>query len=210
LSADAVRRHLVLQDSIFWSNQSEMTSCGHPTLEFVPSSIASRRRTSFVCVFMFLLASAMAGKDDSCIEQSMINETDPNDGTDDNTASRSLPKTNTEYGKKTYWDERFATESEYEWLASWEDVAYLLKPFISPESSILVVGCGNSSFSSDLYDAGYTDICSLDYSEIVINAMKTRNETQRPEMTWLVRECVTLQAKMVITLVYSLQYTFLC
>jgi SAM-dependent methyltransferase len=122
----------------------------------------------------------------------MINDIDPSDGADVSARSMPLPRSNTEYGKKTYWDERFATESEYEWLASWEDVAYLLKPFLSPSSHILVVGCGNSSFSADLYDAGYTDICSLDYSEIVIDAMKTRNKTQRPEMTWMVCARVTL------------------
>jgi SAM-dependent methyltransferase len=151
---------------------------------------------------------ASTGECDKRFEQSMTKDTDPSDGVDYHAQSIALPRSNTEYGKKTYWDERFATEPEYEWLASWEDVAYLLKPFLSPSSHILVVGCGNSSFSADLYDAGYTDICSLDYSEIVIDAVKTRNETIRPEMTWMVCVCVILQVKMVITFVYSLQLRF--
>jgi 2-polyprenyl-3-methyl-5-hydroxy-6-metoxy-1,4-benzoquinol methylase len=116
----------------------------------------------------------------------MTNDTDLNDSVDDNAQSMSLPKNNTEYGKKTYWDHRFSTEPEYEWLVSWEDVAYLLKPFLSPSSRILVVGCGNSSFSANLYDAGYKNISSVDFSDIVINAMRSRNQEQRPEMEWMV------------------------
>jgi 2-polyprenyl-3-methyl-5-hydroxy-6-metoxy-1,4-benzoquinol methylase len=108
----------------------------------------------------------------------------------DNAQSMSLPKNNTDYGKKTYWDHRFSTELEYEWLVPWKDVAYLLKPFLSPSSRILVVGCGNSSFSADLYDAGYKNVCSVDYSDVVINAMRSRNQEQRPDMEWMVCACL--------------------
>ena len=98
-----------------------------------------------------------------------------------------LPKNNEEYGKKEYWDDRFTNEREFEWLVSYRDVASQLKPFLRTDNRILVVGCGNSSFSADLYDDGYQRICSLDYSQVVIDAMRKRNEGKRPEMEWVVR-----------------------
>ena len=98
-----------------------------------------------------------------------------------------LPKHNTEYGKKTYWDTRFATETEFEWLVSYRDVGQQLEPYLSRRARILVVGCGNSSFSADLYDAGFTNIVSIDYSQVVIDAMRKRNQETRPEMQWMVR-----------------------
>ena len=97
-----------------------------------------------------------------------------------------LPKSNREYGDLSYWDDRFATEERFEWLVSFADVKNQLIPFLSVGSKVLVVGCGNSSFSADMYDAGYTNMWSLDYSSVVIDAMKMRNGEKRPEMKWLV------------------------
>jgi len=37
---------------------------------------------------------------------------------------------------------------------------------------VLVVGCGNSALSKSLYDDGFTDIESVDYSSVVINQMQ--------------------------------------
>ena len=35
---------------------------------------------------------------------------------------------------------------------------------------ILMVGCGNSQLSADMFADGYTDLLSTDYSEVVIKA----------------------------------------
>eukprot|EP00978_Attheya_sp_CCMP212_P048656 scaffold555823_cov51-Attheya_sp.AAC.1 len=100
-----------------------------------------------------------------------------------------LPKNNTEYSKKEYWEERFATEEEYEWLVSYSDVADQLRPYLSsPQTRILVVGCGNSSFSADLYDDGFPRVINIDYSETVISTMRERHSIQRPSMEWLVMD----------------------
>jgi EEF1A lysine methyltransferase 4 len=79
---------------------------------------------------------------------------------------------------REYWEERFAEEGEYEWLASWSSVSELLEQSLPPRESnpkILVVGCGNSEFSAGLYDAGWTDVTSIDFSEVVIQNMEQRN-----------------------------------
>jgi SAM-dependent methyltransferase len=98
---------------------------------------------------------------------------------------RKLPH-NTEYGKKEYWDERFAEEKNYEWLVGYAHVASQLSPLLKFSDNILVVGCGNSTFSADLYDAGFKNIVNIDYSEVVIASMREENK-DREEMEWRVR-----------------------
>ena len=105
-----------------------------------------------------------------------------------------LPKSNREYGKKEYWDNRFAQETDFEWLVSFLDVKTQLEPFLSPDSRVLIVGCGNSSFSADLYDAGYPHLCSLDYSPVVIDAMRARHAETRPSMEWIVMDMTQMDA----------------
>nr|XP_020727620.1 methyltransferase-like protein 13 isoform X2 [Odocoileus virginianus texanus] len=50
---------------------------------------------------------------------------------------------------------------------------------------VLVVGCGNSELSEQLYDVGYQDIVNIDISEVVIKQMKERNASRRPRMSFL-------------------------
>jgi SAM-dependent methyltransferase len=98
---------------------------------------------------------------------------------------RKLPH-NTEYWKKEYWDERFVEEKNYEWLVAYGHVASQLSPFLKFSDTILVVGCGNSTFSADLYDAGFKNIINIDFSEVVIASMREENK-DREEMEWRVR-----------------------
>lgn len=98
---------------------------------------------------------------------------------------------NEDYKSQEYWDARFEKEEEYEWLVKYADVAHLLQPLIRFSQRILVIGCGNSRFSSDLYDAGYTNIVNIDYSPTVIERMKTSNST-RIGMTWIAMDMTVL------------------
>lgn len=96
---------------------------------------------------------------------------------------------------REYWEERFAKEEEYEWLAKWSSVSELLEEILPPKESkpkILVVGCGNSEFSADLYDAGWLDVTSIDFSEVVIQNMQEHN-AGRSGMKWLVMDMLTLE-----------------
>jgi SAM-dependent methyltransferase len=100
------------------------------------------------------------------------------------------PKSNSLYGSKEYWEERYSKEKDYEWLLSFEQLASQLTPFLqqAPNSRILMLGCGNSPFSADMYDAGYHNIVNIDYSEIVISAMQERHGSERPGMEWRVMD----------------------
>jgi EEF1A lysine methyltransferase 4 len=52
------------------------------------------------------------------------------------------------------------------------------------QTKVLVIGCGNSLLSEQMYDNGYRNITNNDISPICINRMKQRNEKKRPEMKW--------------------------
>lgn len=41
------------------------------------------------------------------------------------------------------------------WLASYADMAAYLHNTIPRDAKVLIVGCGNSSLSADMYDDGY-------------------------------------------------------
>ena len=101
------------------------------------------------------------------------------------------------YGEKTYWDQRYANEDKYEWYLSYGQFKPQLLPHLdvadypSPSASdgrrarssvaVLVVGCGNSELSKQLFDDGFTDLHSIDYSEVVIDKMnQTYSDT--PEL----------------------------
>lgn len=65
------------------------------------------------------------------------------------------------------------------------DLASVLCKYIKPRDEVLVIGCGNSTLSSDLYDTGITNIQNIDLSEKVIKQMKRQNEKRREKMQWL-------------------------
>ncbi|KAG8836523.1 hypothetical protein FRC18_011200 [Serendipita sp. 400] len=73
----------------------------------------------------------------------------------------------------------------FDWFKSFKDIEDHFGTLISDKSaSILMLGCGNSTLSEEMYDAGYTNIVNIDYSAVVIEKMKLRNK-DRPLMRWL-------------------------
>lgn len=61
-----------------------------------------------------------------------------------------VPEDNTVYKLQSYWDDRFTAEAEYDWLVTFSQVEHILREHVRPTDRILVVGCGNSTFSRDL------------------------------------------------------------
>ncbi|KTG40965.1 hypothetical protein cypCar_00017374, partial [Cyprinus carpio] len=49
---------------------------------------------------------------------------------------------------------------------------------------VLVVGCGNSELSEQLYDVGYRQLTNIDISETVVSHMNQRNAEHRPDLTF--------------------------
>jgi len=98
-----------------------------------------------------------------------------------------IPEHNFSYSSKEYWDERFSEEDEYEWLMSFDDVKDQIMPYFNKQNRILIIGCGNSSFSADLYDDGFENISNIDFSSKVISNMSRKN-SNRFKMKWFVMD----------------------
>mmetsp|Transcript_25843 Transcript_25843/g.41562 ORF Transcript_25843/g.41562 Transcript_25843/m.41562 type:complete len:203 (-) Transcript_25843:371-979(-) len=79
------------------------------------------------------------------------------------------------YSKASYWDARYSKEKEpFEWFQSYRGIKHILKPLITQDSKVLVIGCGNSRLSSEIFDDATTDVTSIDISQVVIGDMRTK------------------------------------
>ena len=86
------------------------------------------------------------------------------------------------YSKKSFWNERFQISDTYfDWYADWEQLEKYFKTILTEESKILMVGCGNSKMSSQMYDSNYKNIINIDISDVVISKM----QKQFPNMKWM-------------------------
>ncbi|XP_056246287.1 EEF1A lysine methyltransferase 4 [Seriola aureovittata] len=85
-----------------------------------------------------------------------------------------MPDDNSRYKDVDYWDERYKTEQCYDWLGGFSKFQHLLEEHVKKEDSILILGCGNSSMSGDMYSAGYHSITNIDYSSVCISTMTAR------------------------------------
>lgn len=99
---------------------------------------------------------------------------------------------NEEFKKQEYWDSRFESEEEYDWLCTYPNICEYIFPFIKNSDKILIVGCGNSSFSANLYDDGFKNITNIDYSGNVVRAMAAKYSTIKPEMKWIEMDMLAL------------------
>ncbi|XP_029380795.1 EEF1A lysine methyltransferase 4 isoform X2 [Echeneis naucrates] len=94
-----------------------------------------------------------------------------------------MPDDNSRYKDVDYWDERYKTEQCYDWLGDFSNFQHLLEKHVKKEDRILILGCGNSSMSGDMYSAGYCSIANIDYSSVCISTMTARY-SNCPGMTW--------------------------
>ncbi|KAI9005688.1 S-adenosyl-L-methionine-dependent methyltransferase [Hyaloraphidium curvatum] len=88
-----------------------------------------------------------------------------------------LPPTS-DYTLRSYWDRRFASEKEHDWLCTFADVSAQIEPLMDAvmrrkgreghDARVLLVGVGNSALPKEMAAAGYRDIAATDYSEVVI------------------------------------------
>ncbi|KAG9300233.1 hypothetical protein G9A89_011306 [Geosiphon pyriformis] len=125
------------------------------------------------------------------------------------------------YREKEYWDARYIKEmiqrnnknkdqesgrmnaATFDWFKTFAELKPLfnqhLPPplFVSSASSsaspnILILGCGNSTLSEELYDVGYKNITNIDFSPVVINQMHERCSKTHGQMKWEVMDVRSL------------------
>jgi len=75
-----------------------------------------------------------------------------------------------------FWDRRYSKESTtFEWYQRFDGLEHILLPFLTEDHQVLVVGCGNSQLSEDMYAKSRAKIItSIDISSVVIQMMNDR------------------------------------
>lgn len=69
-----------------------------------------------------------------------------------------------------------------------------LHKYIKTKDDILMIGCGNSSLSADLYDIGFKQIVNIDISHVVIKQMSQINAIKRPGMEFIQMDALSMSA----------------
>uniref|UniRef100_A0A9J8BE24 eEF1A lysine and N-terminal methyltransferase n=1 Tax=Cyprinus carpio carpio TaxID=630221 RepID=A0A9J8BE24_CYPCA len=97
-----------------------------------------------------------------------------------------LPRTAEEFSSADYWERFFRKRGEkaFEWYGDYNSLCGALHKYIKPRDKVLVVGCGNSELSEQLYDVGYRQLTNIDISETVVSHMNQRNAEHRPDLTF--------------------------
>ncbi|KAF9956097.1 hypothetical protein BGZ72_003034 [Mortierella alpina] len=96
-----------------------------------------------------------------------------------------VPDDPTAYKRQEYWEERYSKEESFDWFKTYEDLKPLLNEHItSKDARILMLGCGNSTLSEDMYDDGFHNIVNIDFSKTVIDNM-TEKCKDRVGMEWI-------------------------
>uniref|UniRef100_A0A8C8VGF4 EEF1A lysine methyltransferase 4 n=1 Tax=Pelusios castaneus TaxID=367368 RepID=A0A8C8VGF4_9SAUR len=100
-----------------------------------------------------------------------------------------LPDCNVRYRDRCFWDARYreAGAAPAEWFGGFPCFREQLEAELRPGDRILVLGCGNSALSHDLFQLGYTDITNIDYSPVCIASMRA-HYSQCRGMQWLVMD----------------------
>ncbi|XP_077986921.1 eEF1A lysine and N-terminal methyltransferase-like [Glandiceps talaboti] len=96
------------------------------------------------------------------------------------------PKSHTELSSVEYYEKFFKKRGAkaFEWYGEYPELSRLLHKYIKSTDRVLVIGCGNSRLSEDLYDIGYHSITNIDISDTVIKQMTSRNAEKRPKMIY--------------------------
>lgn len=101
-----------------------------------------------------------------------------------------LPQNHSEFHSPEYWDKFFKKRGTkaFEWYGEYPELCGVLHKYIKSKDRLLVVGCGNSVISENLYDVGYHGIVNIDISDVVIRQMVDKNQSKRPDMMFLKRD----------------------
>lgn len=59
---------------------------------------------------------------------------------------------------------------QFEWYGDWPQMAPLVRTLLAGDRashSVLMVGCGNSELSANMYDDGFENITNIDFSKVL-------------------------------------------
>ncbi|XP_074654403.1 eEF1A lysine and N-terminal methyltransferase-like [Tubulanus polymorphus] len=98
-----------------------------------------------------------------------------------------LPKSSDEFGSSDYWEGFFKKRGDksFEWYGEYNQLCGIIHKYVKVTDKILMVGCGNSDLSANMYDVGYKDLTSIDISDVAIRQMIQKNHSQRPDLQFI-------------------------
>ena len=77
-----------------------------------------------------------------------------------------LPKLASDFNTKDYWKRFNEGTGSFEWYGNFRQLESIVRRYVAVGASTLVIGCGNSTFSVDLYESGITsDIVYIDFDD---------------------------------------------
>ncbi|XP_051124304.1 uncharacterized protein LOC127246787 isoform X2 [Andrographis paniculata] len=80
------------------------------------------------------------------------------------------------YGDALYWDARYVQEADcgsFDWYQRYSALRPFIRKYVSPNSRVLMVGCGNAE---DMVKDGFEEITNIDISSVAIEMMKKKYE----------------------------------
>eukprot|EP00884_Botryococcus_braunii_P023150 jgi/Botrbrau1/9519/Bobra.0211s0010.1 len=106
-----------------------------------------------------------------------------------------LPSSLSDFRTLEFWNRFFKARGNlpFEWYGDWKQLKELASTICQPGKRVLVVGCGNSELSAQMYDDGCTDITNIDFSPGVIRDMMVKHIRARPSMRWLVMDMTQMK-----------------
>ncbi len=99
-----------------------------------------------------------------------------------------------QYGIKSYWDKRYQQDAEpFDWYQKYSSIKRLLAPYLAKFQNprILILGCGNSRLSEELYMDGFKNLINIDYSLPCVQQM-TERYLDYPEMKFILMDCTDM------------------
>ncbi|OLL24445.1 Queuine tRNA-ribosyltransferase-like protein [Neolecta irregularis DAH-3] len=83
-----------------------------------------------------------------------------------------------------YWNTKYKPDSiPFDWFLKYDQIKDFIIPFLTKNSRILQLGCGNSELSGNLYDDGFQNIVNVDFSNTLISEMIQRYKNKPMEWT---------------------------
>lgn len=105
-----------------------------------------------------------------------------------------VPEKNSDFSTTKYWDSFFTKrQATFEWYGNYENLKRLLTKYISAKDVILMSGCGNSDLSLNLYSDGFTNMTSVDNSEVVIANMNKKHKSKYPGLVYEVKDILNTE-----------------
>ncbi|KAM3668140.1 eEF1A lysine and N-terminal methyltransferase [Ammospiza maritima maritima] len=102
-----------------------------------------------------------------------------------------LPRSPAEFSSARYWDRFFRQRGQrpFEWYGAFPELCPVLHKYVRPRDKVLVVGCGNSELSEQMYDVGMCqDIVNIDLSAAAVRQMRERSASARPGVSYLLMD----------------------